>query len=540
MVQPGRPARSPAPAGEPDERVSGSGEIEFLGDLEPLLRDSGLASADAVLDSGNALRADGLHCDRRGRAPGAAALFCLPPLTDGRIPFVQRFEAASAQEVRVFAQAARAQSERLAAAGLNALAPAAWGFRERAAGRAEGFILFDAPAGSAALDGLLRQSLPDRPAVLKGLARAAARMHAAGIRILGLYSWNILVAPGGEASILALDRAANARRNAPPAAADLAALSATIEAPALSRAERLRFLKDCLFRTGGSSRARRWKNLWRRIEKEERRLRKGGVFPAILGLVERREKGGCLTVAEEWWPRLLGEGFSAPGDFTDCGMEKITLVRTGADRSNCVIETGGGRFHLKVHRADPGRRGEPPGLREWRNNLRLMRCGLPVAPPAAWGESGGRSFFASRDEGGTPLDVVLQTGRAGDAALRRRLAREAGLLVGAFHRAGFFHRDLYACHLLLRAGGLCFIDLQRMEDGYFPRERGRIKDLAALLYSSHALAVTNADRMRFFRSYKGGGRLSPRDRKLIADVSGKARRIARHDGKAARGKGRGA
>lgn len=540
MVQPVRPARSPARGGRHDSGMHANGKMRFRGDLESLLRGSGLGSTGAVLDRGDARRVDALPPGRRGRSAGAAGLFRLPPLQDGRVPFVNRFEAASLQEVDSLAAAAKERSDRYAAAGLLAPAPSAWGFRREGAGRTEGFVLFAAPAGSTLLDSLLRRGLFDRRPVLEGPARALARMHAAGIGCPGLFSWNILVGAEGEAAFLGLETAFARRGRRSSAVRDLAALSATIEATACSRSDRLRFLGAYLSHAGRPSRAGSWKALWRRIEKEERRFRRSGVFPALLNLVERSGEGGCLTVAEEWWPGLLGEGFGAPDDFTDLERESIEVIRTGADRSNCVLSTTGGRFYLKVHRFKQRRRQEPPGLREWRNNLRLMRCGLPVAPPAVWGRSGGCSFFASRDEGGKPLDVLLGPVRSGDAALRRLLAREAGRLVGAFHRAGFFHRDLYACHLVLRANGLCFIDLQRMEDGYFPRRRGVVKDLAALLYSSFALSVTNADRMRFFKAYRGGGRrLAPSDRKLIAAVRAKARRIAGHDRRTSRAEGAG-
>ena len=48
--------------------------------------------------------------------------------------------------------------------------------------------------------------------------------------------------------------------------------------------------------------------------------------------------------------------------------------------------------------------------REWRGFLALLRFGLPVPPPAAWGAGRGISFFAARDEGGIPLDDLLRGG----------------------------------------------------------------------------------------------------------------------------------
>ncbi len=55
-----------------------------------------------------------------------------------------------------------------------------------------------------------------------------------------------------------------------------------------------------------------------------------------------------------------------------------------------------------------------------------------------------------------------------------------------------------------------------------------IKDLAALAYSTPAAAASSADRLRFWKQYRGATRLTPGDKAIIRAVARKTRRIARH------------
>jgi len=75
---------------------------------------------------------------------------------------------------------------------------------------------------------------------------------------------------------------------------------------------------------------------------------------------------------------------------------------------------------------------------------------------------------------------------------------------------------------------IAFIDLQRLKERYIFSMRGKIKDLAALYYSTLSTAVTRTDRIRFLKAYRGGGRLGEGDRRLAAAVIRKAQKIAKH------------
>jgi hypothetical protein len=116
-------------------------------------------------------------------------------------------------------------------------------------------------------------------------------------------------------------------------------------------------------------------------------------------------------------------------------------------------------------------------------------------------------------------------------------------LAREFHGAGFTHRDLYLCHLLVRPDdgadpALHLIDLARVQ--YHRRGAGRrriVKDLAALLFSSEpspatdirSKVFTRADRMRFACEYFGARPLTGGRKDLVRSVIRKAAAIAGHE-----------
>jgi hypothetical protein len=403
-----------------------------------------------------------------------------------------------------------------------------------------------APPGSELLDHLLRKNrLLDAAFVLREVAAA----HGLGIRFGPLLSWEILICPQEKVVFLGAGRASFGKRGRASALFDLAGLSATIEASALSSSARLKLLRVYLAQTAGTSSANARRRAWSRIVREDRHLRQRGLLPEMLDLVEQNEPGCTGQAIRECSQDLLA-----------WQIDEAVPVRERAGKTNYCLQKGERRYYLKVHRGSASQQ----GLREWRNNLRVQRIGLPTAAIAGWGERGTTSFFASQDRGGIPLDDLLRSNARGDAAQpdtaksntakpgtarggasqpraescgdprrdaqsRRTMARDLGRMVARFHRAGFFHRDFYLCHLLMEEGRIVLIDLQRMQDGPLFRRHGQVKDLAALLYSSADTAISVTDRLRFFVAYKGGGRLRAADRKLIVAVARKAARIAAHD-----------
>jgi len=520
----------PAGAAIPDNGVRDQFEITFLNRSASLLEEAGLGSARSILGSGR------MHLVGESRA---ASLHRLIPLSDGRVPYLLQNHSRRRAHVERWIEELLRSSDRLSAEGVRVAEPAARGWALAREGGTMGFVIVLAPPGAVELDTTLRRVPSGRAELLREVAALVAGLHSRGVRLGRLYAWNVLVTL--EVTFLLLDSggARFAKGDRLSAAKDLAALSATIETPIVSAAQRRRFLETYTGTRGSPWEPGAIRSLWNRVDREERGLRRQGLFPRAVAVVDSGEPDGRLCVAVEWQSELADAGFRRLADFVAPKGDHVDCLRERDGRSNFVVGAAPRRYFLKVHSREKGSRKPSQGAREWENNLRLMRYGLPVGAVAAWGENRERSFFASRDRGGVPLDDLLggrnpllggrnprprESGKEG-----RDLARSVGRLVRAFHGAGFFHRDLYLCHILLEEGRLVFIDLQRLEDGYLFKGRGQVKDLAALLYSSSDLPITETDRLRFLAAYLGGGRLRPSARRLIAAVRRKAARIARHD-----------
>jgi hypothetical protein len=172
---------------------------------------------------------------------------------------------------------------------------------------------------------------------------------------------------------------------------------------------------------------------------------------------------------------------------------------------------------------------------EWERLHELAALGFRVPAPVLLAESGAGSVLVTHEvTGALPLDQWLAThlpGPGDPAAhvpVARIVAAVAGL-VARLHAAGFFHRDLYLCHLFLRtpAEEPTLIDLQRVRHGRRPRERWFVKDLAALA-SSTPPGVGAGRRLRFLRTYLERRGLAREWKAWARKVLAKARRIAAH------------
>jgi heptose I phosphotransferase len=98
-------------------------------------------------------------------------------------------------------------------------------------------------------------------------------------------------------------------------------------------------------------------------------------------------------------------------------------------------------------------------------------------------------------------------------SLKRALITEVARIVRTLHESGMNHRDLYICHLLLEISAgeedvdprnlsLYLIDLHRMQARRRIPRRWRVKDLAALFFSSMDIGLTQRDLLRFIRVYR--------------------------------------
>lgn len=511
-----------APKGKSDERPGGGVNrgIVFLNGLEAVLCEAGLSTWPRIGSTGESPQ------------PAGPRPEILPSLPDGRVPLLLRITAASQRVALRKAEAGCRSADLLRARDFPVPLPAALGSLPQQPddpSRGRSFVLLLAPSPVVPLDRYLRMENESREAgeVASAAVRSLAALHEKGIRFGLLPAWNVMVSEGGGSLFVPFPVRAGNRRDNGSALRDLASLSATLESTVLSRSARLGLLRHYLSARRLAEEAANPGKAWRRISSEERRLRRAGVFPLAVDLEKKRSLGGRLVVDAERSAEMQRSGFVDPADFLSPGR-RAEIVRSKEGRLNCRFSTSEGRYFLKIHGAAGSRGGKSPGRKEWEGFQKLFRFAIPTPPPVAWGETAGGSFFVSRDEGGVPLDDLLSGPEGREHRFRWKAARTAGRLVSLFHRAGFFHRDLYLCHLLVRGEGLTFIDLQRLEDGYLFVTRGRIKDLAALYHSSVPTAATRTDRLRFLRAYRGGGRLGKGDRRLVAAVLRKAAKIARH------------
>jgi hypothetical protein len=227
------------------------------------------------------------------------------------------------------------------------------------------------------------------------------------------------------------------------------------------------------------------------------------------------------------------------------------VVRTAGPRVTRRIETPGGVLYLKAHRglqpgwrrlAFLGRGATSPARLEWEAMDAMRRAGFDVPEPVAVGETPTvvgcppRSFLLMREVPGVPLDRFLEDGDpdargSGPRAAANAVLRDVSGMIRRLHATGFYHKDLYCCHLVVtrdpRWGRPFFIDLQRVERGQPPRRRWLVKDLAALHLTAPA-CVTRADRMRFLLNYLCKSRLDAQAKGWVREVVEKAGRLGAH------------
>lgn len=176
--------------------------------------------------------------------------------------------------------------------------------------------------------------------------------------------------------------------------------------------------------------------------------------------------------------------------------------------------------------------GRRPARAEFEALAELASAGLPV--PEALG-------LFERGE----LGLVVMAELEHETDLRRHLTahpEEADRwlplvleLTLGLHQRGWYHRDLYLDHFVLRVPPhgqdrqLSLLDLGRARRADPPRPRWFVKDLAALLHSTPA-GVEERLKLRFLREYLSQrGICSPRERRRWRErVRAKARRMAAH------------
>lgn len=233
----------------------------------------------------------------------------------------------------------------------------------------------------------------------------------------------------------------------------------------------------------------------------------------------------------------------------DARLNKAGLA-AWRERMRMTLDDGGAErtFFLKRYTAPPGaaRRGvrtSGSGARsvagvEWEWSRRLRHDGIVCAQAAAFGETfrGGREVRSAvllAAAGGHSLETWAKEAAGRERGFIERVAPLTARLVGALHRAGYAHRDLYLSHLFYdarapEAEAVRLIDLQRVMRPALCVGRWIIKDLAELNYSTPGY-VSRADRLGWLMLYLAASGREWDWRRLAYLVAGKTAAIARHD-----------
>lgn len=159
---------------------------------------------------------------------------------------------------------------------------------------------------------------------------------------------------------------------------------------------------------------------------------------------------------------------------------------------------------------------------EWLAIKALSELGIETMTTVAYGERGWsparrQSFLVTQD--------LVQTESLEDfcrnwaqttptTRLKRALIARVAQMSRALHENGMNHRDFYLCHFLLDVSAgydqidpdnlkLYLIDLHRVQIRHKISYRRRLKDLAALYFSSLEIGLSLRDCYRFMCSYSG-------------------------------------
>jgi hypothetical protein len=306
-------------------------------------------------------------------------------------------------------------------------------------------------------------------------------------------------------------------------ARDLGALIFSLDWAAMTRADRVRLLRDASGTAGEELRS-----LLRLVEVRVSRL-------ANL----TRWRHDHRRVSPEFASELVDQVMTVmkePRHFPARDIwrrDVMTVVRTLPDRENRTFGRGpDGRplFFVKVF--PPTKKGWSPAMREIAAIDLFQRAGILVNRVAAYAEDIDKGSMVAVDGcDGEPLDDFLRRGAT--LAERRALAVQTARIWRRMRECGLRHRDAYACHLFVAPWGtqrlryeLRLIDMTRAGAAPFPRERWFVKDAAALWHGCPKPPVTRTDAVRWLREYFRIPRLDARAKRFARRVAAKERRVA--------------
>lgn len=216
-----------------------------------------------------------------------------------------------------------------------------------------------------------------------------------------------------------------------------------------------------------------------------------------MGQPQNREQGpdgGHMPeVGEDCLRSLLA---FQPTEFMRLGPKRETFAFDLPGGTPVVVKRYGSvRAGEGLRQLALGKRPRHPGMQEHQNLQDLRAAGLSVPAPLGSISEGSASLVVLEHLGGL---VSLRDHLALHPEDVARLFPEVLQLVVRFHRAGWYHRDLYLDHLVLAGdeGRLYLIDLERARRDPIPLRRWFVKDLAAL-YHSLPEAVPRSWALRF-------------------------------------------
>ena len=158
---------------------------------------------------------------------------------------------------------------------------------------------------------------------------------------------------------------------------------------------------------------------------------------------------------------------------------------------------------------------------EWRAIQRLDQLGIHTTPLVGYGKKGKnplkiQSFVITEE---LPQSISLEdfcrdwSDTPPDDDFKRALISRVAEIARTVHEHGLNHRDFYICHLMLDISSgidnldhrnlkIYLIDLHRMGMSRSISRSSRLKDLAALCFSSMDIGLNDRDLLRFIRVYK--------------------------------------
>ncbi|MCD4716573.1 MAG: lipopolysaccharide core heptose(I) kinase RfaP [Desulfobacterales bacterium] len=158
---------------------------------------------------------------------------------------------------------------------------------------------------------------------------------------------------------------------------------------------------------------------------------------------------------------------------------------------------------------------------EWRAISSLEKLGVNTTPLVGYGQRGWnpariKSFVITEEIANTKsLEDFCRDwpNSPPDHDLKRVLITQVAEIARTVHENGLNHRDFYICHFLLdmsvfkdrfdpRCLRLYLIDLHRMQIRRCTPWRCRVKDIAALYFSSMDIGLTKCDLLRFIKVYQ--------------------------------------